>query len=389
MTQNNYISIDFVQQLMQEHNPGKKIIVQSVEQFDVDNSASILVALTTGRTEAKIGHFGIKVSSEEDGIVMVRNMVMKIKPHGNEIVEMLNSLAKACGGKLGEVYNEFKSLTGFQHTHEKEQEIYKQLAPTFTPEIFGLLTDHKNEVYVILMEYLEDVELLNSVMKPEQWSDEFIKEGLRKMAEWHASMTNNINKLDANLWKDAPSLSYMKSLTPLFQALLDNAATHFPALYIEDRVQILQDAIDTIPERWQVLEVVPKTLVHNDFNPRNSCFKNVNDKKQFCLYDWELATFHIPQYDVVEFLCFVLDEDRYELRNNYIEFYRQQLITLTRQHTNVEEFNHHLTLAAYDFALHRVGMYMMAHTVSPYPFLPRVVNSLFDTIKQFTPVPAG
>src|SRR5690606_23776624 len=130
MTQNNYISIGFVQQLMQEHHPRKKIIVQSVEQFDVDNSASILVALTTGRTETMIGHFGIKVSSEEDGTVMVRNMVMKIKPHGNEIVEMLNSLAKVCGGKLGEVYNEFKSLTGFQHTHEKEQEIYKQLAPT-------------------------------------------------------------------------------------------------------------------------------------------------------------------------------------------------------------------------------------------------------------------
>jgi hypothetical protein len=63
-------------------------------------------------------------------------------------------------------------------------------------------------------------------------------------------------------------------------------------------------------------------------------------------------------------------------------FYRQELSKQTGQYTDAEVFIKELKFAAYDFALHRVGMYMMAHTVSPYPFLPRVVNSLFDTLKR-------
>lgn len=386
MTSENFLSKEFVQQLMQDHQPGKIISVKGIEQIEVDNSASILAVLTSGRTNRMIGHFGLKVSYEEDGVQQVRKMVMKIKPHGTEIVEMLNSLAQACGGSLTEVYSRFKTRTGFQQTHIREQEIYKKLSPSFTPEIFGLYTENEKEVYVILMEYLEGVELLNSVMQPEQWTDEHIREVLKQMAEWHAYMLSTTSALDLSLWDDAPSLSYMLQLTPLLQALLDNAASNFPDLYTKERVKLLQKAIDNVEARWTSLTDLPKTLIHNDCNPRNSCFKNDGGKKKFCLYDWELSTFHIPQYDVVEFLCFVLDKDRYYQRNKYIEFYRQRLSELTGRYTDAEVFNQELRLAAYDFALHRVGMYMMAHTVSPYPFLPRVVNSFFDTVKQEVPV---
>jgi thiamine kinase-like enzyme len=329
-----------------------------------------------------VGHFGIEVTYEQDGTEQVRRMVMKIKPHGNEIVEMLNSLAQVCGGKLADVYNTFKSRTGFQQTHTREQEIYKKLAPCFTPEIFGLRTDHINEVYVILMEYLENVELLNSVMQPEQWSDQHIKITLSQMAQWHASMLNTTATLNMQLWDDVPSLAYMQQLTPLWQALLDNASINFPELYTNERVQLLQHAIDNISDRWRVLEALPQTFIHNDCNPRNSCFKKAGTKQLFCLYDWELSTFHIPQYDVVEFLSFVIDADRYNLRADYIEFYRRELSKHTGAYTDARVFNAELEMAAYDFALHRIGMYMMAHTVSPYRFLPRVVNSLFDMISK-------
>ena len=127
---------------------------------------------------------------------------------------------------------------------------------------------------------------------------------------------------------------------------------------------------------------MPKTLVHNDLNPRNTCFKLVEGAPVFCVYDWELATYHVPQYDVIELLCFVLDADRYHLRLIYLEFYRNALHELTGLCADKEVFSRGAELAAYDFGLHRLGMYMMAHSVSPYPFLPRVVNSYFDTLTQ-------
>lgn len=382
MMQPDYFSAAFVQRLMQEHQPQKDIAVKAVERFDIDNSASILAVLTAAKTLRTIGHFGITVTYREDGAERVRKMVMKIKPHGTDIVNMLNGLAQACGGGLAGVYNTYKAKTGFQQTHAREQEVYKKLSPTLSPHIYGLLTDDMQEVYVILMEYLGDVELLNSVMQPALWTDTHIKTALAQLAAWHASMLHTTATLDMRLWNDTPSLPYMTELTPLWQALLNHAAFRFPGLYTKERVQLLRIAIDDIPERGKLLGSLPKTLVHNDCNPRNACFKNTDGTKKFCLYDWELCTFHIPQYDIVELLCFVLDETRYGLRAGYIEFYRQQLNRHTGSYTDAALFNHELQLAAYDFALHRIGMYMMAHTIGPYPFLPRVVESLFDCLNH-------
>lgn len=380
MTSSPYFSPSFVQQIMQDFKPDQNIVVSDINMLYVDNSASILAVLASAQTEKLIGHFGMEVTFTANGKQHTRQMVMKVKPHGQEIVDMLNTLAQACGGELAAVYEEYKSLTGFQHTHLREHEIYSKLNPSFTPDIYGLYTNHETRVYIILMEYLHDVELLNCVMAPDQWNDEHIKTALAQMAQWHSSMLDTSANLDMNLWDDVPSLQYMTRLMPVWQALLNNAAEKCPELYHPSRVHALQTAINDIPKYWQQLQTQLKTLVHNDLNPRNSCFKTGNTQLQFCLYDWELATFHIPQYDVVEFLCFVLDEDRYAMRPYYMAFYRKQLSSLTGKYKDAESFNNGYYLAALDFGIHRLGMYMMAHAVSPYPFIPRVVNSFFNTV---------
>jgi hypothetical protein len=376
-------STAFIQEMMSSFSPGKEIIVTGVSLIEVDNSASILAVLTSAQTEKQIGHFGLRVVFSEHGKVQTREMVMKVKPHGDEIVNMLASLATLCEGELSNTYPHYKSLTGFQFTHVREQEIYRKLAPSFTPEIFGLYSNAETGIYIILMEYLKDVDLLNTVMHPNKWSEEHIKNALAEMAKWHAKMLNSFADLDITMWPDAPSLDYMTKLTPLWSALLNNAATKFPDLYTLPRVTRLQSAISDIPVYWKELELLPKTLIHNDFNPRNSCFKTINGQMKLCLYDWELATFHIPQYDVAEFLCFVLDEDRYDKRTEFIEYYRKQLNGLNSQFNNKEKFLKEFYFATVDFGIHRLGMYMMAHSVAPYPYLPRVVNSFFDTIDNF------
>jgi thiamine kinase-like enzyme len=365
---------------MQQHTPACDTRVLEVQLVDVDSSASILASLASAHTDLLIGHFGMNVTFTTNGDESTVKMVMKIKPHGDEIVAMLNMLAQACGGKLASVYDQHKAMTGFQYTHLREQEIYRKLKPAFTPVIYGMHTNDEDRVYIILMEYLDEVELLNSVMAVAYWHDEHIKKALQQMAEWHSSMFTLPAELNKAIWPDVPTFEYMNSLQTLWPALLYNAAEKFPELYTHERVEVLQQAIDSLQEHWPELEQLPKTLIHNDLNPRNSCFKNTGGKLAFCLYDWELATFHIPQYDVAEFLCFVLDEDRYHKRQQYVDFYRNELNRLTGSYGDATAFNRHLHLAALHFGMHRLGMYMMAHTVSPYPFLPRVVNSFFNMV---------
>ncbi|MFT3703206.1 MAG: aminoglycoside phosphotransferase family protein [Agriterribacter sp.] len=371
-----------VENMMRSFAPEKNIRVNHISTFTIDNSASILMALAEAGTQNPYGHFGLDVTYSEDGKERKRKMVMKVKPHGDTMVNLVNSLSVACGEKLNSVYRNYKTLTGFQQTHLREQEIYTKLKPAIAPNIYGVVTDASENVFAVLMEYLDDVLLLNSVMQLELWTDEYIKATLKQLAEWHAFTMNNNIELEKALFNDMPSLRSMTHLMPALHALLDNAASYFPGLYTEENVKTGKKIIGSVPEYWQQLEQLPKAFIHNDCNPRNICFKKVADQQRLCIYDWELATFHIPQYDVAEFLCFVLDEDRYHLRKEYVAYYRGILHAHTGRHPDATKFYNEFLLAANDFGIQRLGLYMMAHKVSPYPFIPRVVKSFFDTVRN-------
>jgi aminoglycoside phosphotransferase (APT) family kinase protein len=382
----HYCSVDFVQDLMRAYAPQRRIRVHEVRPLPLDNSASILVVLTAGQSQRPIGHFGLAVTVEVDGELLTRHLVLKLKPSGGEVSNMLAGLAQACGGEVAAAYPAFATRTGFFHTHRRELEVYaRHGSHSLMPQIWGLHHDEEHNVHIILMEYLQEVELLNSVMTPEQWTDEHLRAALAQLAAWHAAHLLPASTVPST-WPDQPSADYMYTLAPFWQALLHNAATRFPELYDDATAEQLNQAIQAIPEYWNELAEQPKTIIHNDLNPRNTCFRRTAAGLQLCAYDWELATYHVPHYDVVELLSFVLDADRYHLRPMYLEYYREQLHALTGRFADAEEFRHVAGLAALDFGLHRLGMYLMAHSVSSYPFLPRVVRSYADTLAQLQPL---
>ena len=383
MSYATYTSQPFIEAMMRQHAPEKNIQVLDCQLFALDNSASILAVLTaTGQTGTPIGHAGLTVTYRADGLLHTRQLVLKMKPHGNQIVAMLAGLAQACGGPLADVYPTYQRLSGFQHTHVRELDVYGRFSSALFPEIVGLYADDEQGTYLILMEYLTGVTLLNSAMTPSAWSDAHIRLALHQLARWHAAHLDQPLPFAPATLDDAPTAPYMVALMPLWEVLLQNAAHHCPALYDLARVALLRQHIQALPTVWSAVDTMPKTLIHNDLNPRNVCFTHRGDTPSFCAYDWELATLHVPQYDVIELLCFVLDEDRYALRQHYLAAYYHDLHQCTGRFTDEGTFWQGYELAAVGFGLHRLGMYMMAHSLSPYPFLPRVVNSFFDTLAQ-------
>ncbi|MBC6696823.1 aminoglycoside phosphotransferase family protein [Hymenobacter puniceus] len=371
----------FLEEILRARTPTQPCRVLAVEPLPLDNSASILVTLTAGQSTRPIGHFGLAITLEEAGQPTTHHMVLKVKPHGGEISGMLAGLAQLCGGELAEVYPNFAGRTGFQHTHQRELAVYEHAAPGLMPRIWGTHADEETGLYCVLMEYLEDVTLLNSVQTPAAWTDHHIRTALEQIAAWHARHLLPPG-VPAPTWPDLPTGAYMQELAPLWTALLHNAAPRFPELFSPQRTAQLHAAIQQIPARKAWLDARPRTLIHNDLNPRNTCFRGAGPTLQLCAYDWELATYHVPVYDVVELLCFVLDADRYHLRPAYLEHYRQALHAHTGRYADVADFRHEAYYAALDFGLHRLGMYLMAHSVGPYPFLPRVVDSFFNTLTQ-------
>ncbi|WBO83291.1 aminoglycoside phosphotransferase family protein [Hymenobacter yonginensis] len=379
------VSPAFLEEMLRAHAPNSAHKVLAVDPLPLDNSASILVTLTAGQSARPIGHFGLAVTLEEAGRPpTTHHLVLKVKPHGGEISSMLAGLAGLCGGELAAVYSAFAERTGFQHTHQRELAVYEHAAPGLMPRIWGTHADKATGLYCVLMEYLEDVTLLNSVQTPAAWTNHHIRTALAQLAAWHACHLLPPG-FAAPAWPDLPTGAYMQELAPLWTALLHNAAPRFPELFGVQRTAQLQAAIQQIPQRKAWLDARPRTLIHNDLNPRNTCFRGAGASLQLSAYDWELATYHVPVYDAVELLCFVLDTDRYHLRPAYLEHYRHTLHALTGRYADPAAFRRETHYAALDFGLHRLGMYLMAHSVGPYPFLPRVVESFFDTLTQTVP----
>lgn len=374
-----YLSNQWIEFLLKNGSPKSDIQVHKVTPFDIDNSASILVNLTSQSSSSFLGHFGLEVNYQKDGALLNQKMVLKVKPHGSEISSMLNGLASLCEEPLASDYKEFLHETGFENTHGRELVIYNDFESPLFPKIYGTCLNDSKDQYFILMECLENSTLLNTVMEPELWDDGRIKQALRSLAKWHSA------HLDCELpapkyWKDT-SDDYMSRHKKLWTSLLNNGHHKLPDLYTQPLYQTLTSAIDHLDEYQREMDQFPKTIIHNDANLRNACIAD----DEFCLYDWELADLHLPQYDVVEWLCFVLDADRYHLRMDYLMFYQEQLNGFTNnQFNNKEEFIRGFELAAMDFGLHRLGMYSMAHSVSPFPFLPRVMASYADTIKNIS-----
>ncbi|RZK46116.1 MAG: hypothetical protein EOO59_19825, partial [Hymenobacter sp.] len=316
---------DFLQTLLRQHAPAQAAEVRAVRPWALDSSTSILSNLTAGRTAQPIGLFGLAVELRETGQPWrTERLVLKAKPHGRAICQMIAGLAQACGGAVAEVYPAFEHLTGFADTHRRELAVYAAPpcgASALLPRVWATHADTATDSYLVVLEDLSERALLNSVLAPAQWTDAHLRAALRQLAAWHAG-----HLVPAGSAPPEPPPATWPQLAPLWEALLDHAGRQFPGLYTVARRQFLGQAIREIPVNWASLSALPKTLIHNDLNPRNTCFRaGADGQPQLVAYDWELATYHLPQYDAVELLCFVLGPDRYHLRAGYFAYYRQHL----------------------------------------------------------------
>ena len=134
--------------------------------------------------------------------------------------------------------------------------------------------------------------------------------------------------------------------------------------------------IDDAGEWWQALEQGPRTLVHNDFNPRNICLRAAPGGPRLAAYDWELATIGAPQHDLAELLCFVLTEraSRHEV-DRWIERHRSMLERETGVSLCRREWIDGFRASLYDLMLNRLPMYCLIDRVRRQRFLPRVVRT--------------
>jgi hydroxymethylglutaryl-CoA reductase (NADPH) len=286
-------------------------------------------------------------------------LVAKIKPRGEEIVAGIAMVASLCGPEVARAWHRWGADTEFADSHRRELAVYRRTEAVLTdllPRCLGVVQDEAREAYVVLMERLE--------LDDRPWTTDRIDAALRAIARVHRRWLGRDDELHCWLHR-TPGAAHLVKARELWEALARYNAAEQPGLLGERRLGIVLDIVDSAGFWTQELEALPRTLVHNDFNPRNVAVLAGPDRgERVVAYDWELATAGVGERDVAELLAFTLGPD-----------------------ATAADVDHHLAvhggsrrgyqLALRELLMSRFQLYLAAHSHREFAFLPGVLDTAF------------
>lgn len=359
---------------------GHDATVDAVEPIDCTIGSSVITELTAQKSHGKLlGFFPRRLSlTEADGSTAQLDVMLKIKPLDREVMTRLQAVAQMCGEEVGDAYRAHRSRLGLQGCHRRELAIYRETDPRFrdhVPAVHGVWEEPKRELYGLVLEKLDGLELMDQADDLPALSDEHFSALLSGLAKLHAVWFDKGQEVRDAGWLGQPhDTTSMVAASDLWTALADHAHGEFPELVDARQHARWTALIHTIPSWWPELAAQPQTLIHNDFNPRNVAFRRDERGVRICAYDWELATMHAVQHDLAEYLCFALGPDvEADEVVSLVRRYRRCLERETGVLHDEAAFLEGFVLCLRDLLVNRMGLYVMAHTTRDYPFLPRTL----------------
>jgi hydroxymethylglutaryl-CoA reductase (NADPH) len=213
--------------------------------------------------------------------------------------------------------------------------------------------------------------LLNSESTPEKWTLPIIKKTIDSIHLVHTNFTYETNKIESIAPFD------IEKVLELYTAFVALNRKDYDYLLADDRFDELTGFIND----WSTNGYQPKsklTLLHNDFNPRNIAIRANGDP---CIYDWELATYGIPQRDIFELLAFTLAPN-FESSDAIavLKYHFKQVQSLNNQDYSWSDYLYDFKLGGQAFLVSRVNFYLTGSILMNYPFIERVFTTSFKIL---------
>jgi NADP-dependent 3-hydroxy-3-methylglutaryl-CoA reductase len=352
---------------------------------DFESGGSLITEMTSRKLKKTVGLFPFHVVYECGRGAASQAVMAKIKPTTPEVVGALNQLASMCGQELAAEFDKRKYDVGLAGTDRRELAVFRQTDERFTrhtPRVFGIYEDVERESFVLVQEFLADMELMDSANDVSRWTDVHLRAALSGIAECHAIWFEQDEALKACDWLGSyPTLQRRTQLMRLYGLLNAHATQEFPHWIGEKQSRRFLTILEDMPAWWAKIQAMPKTLIHNDFNPRNMAFRRTGDGPRLCVYDWELATLHIPQVDVVELLVYTLAGDVAPERvRALVDFHRARLEQQVGKALDPVPWREGFRYAAWEFFITRMSLYLMTHAFRNYEFIERVYASLWKIL---------
>lgn len=383
------VSCNYLQGLLQRQFNDSSLRVLDRSSIRIGTN-SIINELSSARGGREVGIWRHRVRYRRTGQIAddQAELLVKIKADDKTTQRIAKTIGALYGSELAAVSHFLPCILGITGAHERELVIYGSSDNRLTrymPKIYGTYTDPAAGVWLIVMEYLTQTEMLDSIDVDTPWTDNHIRCAIVGLADIHSVWYLKENELQQQNWL-LPKLrvSDIYEMKPLWHALAGIAAGRYSSAWKTPSQPLQQRTIDKMPSWWQELSELPHTLIHNDFNPRNVAFRNMTHGFQLCAYDWELATIGVPQYDLAELLCFVLSEtaDKNTVKN-FLDLHRQQLQMACGIPIAVSDWEKGFRLSLRNLMVNRFPLYTLISKFKPQRFLPKVLQNWYRLHQWF------
>lgn len=369
-------AVFFTKVLRQFHGDPDLEVLEVVPRRN-GSAQSILTELTSWRYGSGAGLWQVNLTVRRGGRTETMPAVAKRKAGEDQVLSVGRQVAEQCSRALGDAFRLFGGDLGFAGTRLREPAIYRQRDSRFrrhAPLVYGIHREAPSGSFTLVLEDISGLDLMDSADDPRGWTPGPVGHAIHGLGTLHGIWYGREGALRRQPWLGrTPSSHRRTEMGPLWSALAEHARATFVSVLGSGALRLQQRLVDQVRERWQQLEVLPRTLIHNDFNPRNLGLRPGGD---LCAYDWELATLGPPQRDLAEFLCFVLGgrPDRAEVEC-YLDTHRHALERSAGHSIEPKSWATGFRLCLHDLLVDRLALYTVIHRFRPQRFLERVLRT--------------
>jgi len=353
-----------------------------LEERPFRSSNSILNEISTIRLGSRVGMRGYDavVRQRRDGLTRRLPILLKAKAGDALIEDLMTEVAQLYDEELGRHCERFKKSLGFAQCHERELALYELEDPRLrrlTPACHATQRDSRNGVWSLALEYLGDADRVDMQLDGDGWPAADIGAAIAGMSQLHAIWFGRVAELRSFPWLPPEMTSErVVSMQPFWTRLAVCADRHFSGWLGASLSSLQHELIDTLEDWWPALLELPRTLIHNDFSPRNVALRRTGGAPILCAFDWELAALGLPQHDLAEFLCFVADEGMSAREvDGHVEDHRRSLERAAGTSIDPDAWRRGFVLSLQHLLINRLPMYTVIHRFKPQPYLPRVVRN--------------
>jgi thioester reductase-like protein len=358
----------------------RSLAVKGVSLEPLATDDSIVAELTALRSGAATGLFqGVA----EDAV----QTFVKAKSEDRQTIEVARALASLASPDLGQAVEQFQEHLGFTRSHVRELALYEIDDPRLRghmPRVLGVERNDVERRWIVSLEWISDAVAMNAT-DPAQWNDDSIDAALAGLAQIHSVWYGRERELSAESWlpplRDA---AQRERMTPLWMALFHHARDRARAWRNPQLRRVHERLLRDVAAWAACLDAAPRTLIHNDFNPRNIAIRQRPSGLRLCAFDWELATIGVPQRDAAELMCFVLPSTAPAATVSWwSERYRALLAGATGAVIDRTQWNTGFRAALCDLLVDRLASYAMIDRIRPQRFLTHVTDSWLNIHSVF------